>query len=139
MMYANATKIQTHICECKLQMIQKESLHVAIGVNANANENANENANLLSDWKSLHTQDHSRVAHATQRGKKLHWSPNHIRHSYSSFTFKLRTGGILALGHIRTYTKSVHSWRRYSATLPDTGAMVCHWHHGSVSDSVTLS
>ena len=38
------------------------------------------NVNVLSDWKSLHTQSHHRVAHTSHRGN-LHWSLNiiHIR------------------------------------------------------------
>ena len=73
-------------CKCKLRRWQNESLHVAIGPNAN----------VLSDEKSTHTQSRCKVAHSTWR-KTPHWSTNRICHSYSSFAFRLCTSGILSL------------------------------------------
>ena len=72
-------------CECELRMRQNESLHVAIGADAN----------VLTDQKSIHSLGRSRVAHAAWR-EKLHWFPNCIRHSHSAFTFGERPSGNLA-------------------------------------------
>ena len=80
-----------HLCECKckrkckVRRWQNELLHVAIGPNAN----------VLSDWKSLHT--HSRPPQSSTRlvqgERKLHWSPNIVRHphlsSYSHYKWNL--------------------------------------------------
>ena len=94
-------------------MQQNESLYVAISVNVN----------VLSDGKSLNTQGHGRVAHATWR-KKLHWSLNRICYSHSSFTFGLCASEILA-------------WMSMLWTIW-TGRNIIFWHFWGVITSMIL-